>query len=210
MMAVLADLALEVEGATALALRLARTFDANAGERDRALARIITPASKYWVCKRAPMVALEAMEALGGNGYVEETQVARLYREAPVNSIWEGSGNVICLDVVRAARREPAAVDALFEDLNQASGANRDLDASVATLRAELANLEDPANSRRIAQAIALAFTASLLVRGAPTFVADAFCASRLRGTGGFSGAAFGALPADCDATARIRRASGP
>jgi putative acyl-CoA dehydrogenase len=156
------------------------------------------------------MVALEAMEALGGNGYVEETPLARLYREAPVNSIWEGSGNVICLDVVRAARREPAAVDALFEELGQASGANPDFDASVAMLRAQLENVEDPANARRIAQAITLAFTASVLIRSAPAFVADAFCASRLGGTGGFSGAAFGALPADCDATALIRRASGP
>ena len=129
MMAVLADIALEVEGATALALRLARAFDPTSNGRDRALARIMTPAAKYWICKRAPMVALEAMEVLGGNGYVEETPLARIYREAPVNSIWEGSGNVICLDVMRAARREPATIDALFAELDQTRGGNRDLDA---------------------------------------------------------------------------------
>src|SRR5436305_11971788 len=150
-MSVHAYMAFEVEGSTVLALLLARMFEADASEHDRALARIVTPAGKYWICKRAPMVALEAMEVLGGNGYVEETPLARLYREAPVNSIWEGSGNVICLDVMRAARREPAAIDALFAELDQASGANRDLDASVATLRAELANVEYPANSCRIA-----------------------------------------------------------
>ena len=208
MMAVLADMALEVEGATALALRLAHAFDATASERDRALARIVTPAGKYWICKRAPMVALEAMEVLGGNGYVEETPLARLYREAPVNSIWEGSGNVICLDVMRAARREPAAIDAMFAELDDARGANRDLDAFAAALRdvSWLAD-GDQARARQIAQSIALAFTASLLVRHAPAFVADAFCASRLRSAIAFAGAAFGTLPKGCDAAAVIRRA---
>ena len=176
MMAVLADMALEVEGATALSLRLARAFDTDAPERDRALARIVTPASKYWICKRAPMLALEAMEVLGGNGYVEETPLARLYREAPVNSIWEGSGNVICLDVMRTARREPAAIDALVAEIDTARGANRDLDAFAGSLRDALANAsDDPARARQVAQAIALAFTAArraarrcgLLLRGA-------------------------------------------
>jgi putative acyl-CoA dehydrogenase len=208
MMTVLADIALEVEGATTLALRLARMFETHAGEPDRALARVMTPAAKYWVCKRAPMVALEAMEVLGGNGYVEETPLARLYREAPVNSIWEGSGNVICLDVMRAARREPAALDALFAELDQARGANRDLDAFATSLRGRSRNTDDQSSARQIAQAIALAFTASLLVRCAPAFVADAFCASRLRNHA-FTGSAFGTLPPDCQTDALIRRASG-
>ena len=209
MMTVLADMALEVEGATALALRLARMFDADASEHDRALARIITPAAKYWICKRAPMIALEAMEVLGGNGYVEETPLARLYREAPVNSIWEGSGNVICLDVIRAARREPAAIDALMADLDDARGANRDLDSFVGHLRESASNAEDQTGARVFAQAIALAFTATLLVRRTPSFVSDAFCASRLRPSSTFAGAAFGTLPKHCDSGALLRRAAG-
>ena len=209
MMAVLADMALEVEGATALALHLARAFETTSNERDRALARIVTPAAKYWICKRAPMVALEAMEVLGGNGYVEETPLARIYREAPVNSIWEGSGNVICLDVMRASQREPATIDALFEELDQARGGHRDLDAHAAWLRELSTAADDQASARRFAQAIAVGFTASLLVRHAPAFVADAFCASRLRADTAFSGAAFGTLPKDADMAALIRRASG-
>ena len=206
MMAVLADMALEVEGATALALRLARAFDAASNESEQALARIITPAAKYWVCKRAPMVALEAMEVLGGNGYVEETPLARLYREAPVNSIWEGSGNVVCLDVMRALRRERASIDALFAEIDAARGVNRDLDAYAAALRELAIGSDDQAWARRLAQSIAVAFTASLLVRQGPAFVADAFCASRLRQDVAFSGPAFGTLPSGVDMRALIRR----
>ena len=121
---VLADLALEDEAATALALRLARAFDAADDAADSALARLVTPALKYWICKRAPPVVAEALEVLGGNGYVEESTLPRLYREAPLNSIWEGSGNVMCLDVQRAARREPMAVDALLAELALAHGAD--------------------------------------------------------------------------------------
>jgi len=207
MTAVLADLALEAEGATALALRLARAFDATEGSSDRALARIATPAAKYWVCKRAPMVALEAMEVLGGNGYVEETPLPRLYREAPVNSIWEGSGNVICLDVLRAAEREPAAVEALAGELAAARGGNADLDRYARTLLDALAApSRDPAAARRIAQAVALSLAAATLVRHAPAHVADAFCASRLRDAP-FAGAAFGSLPAGTDTRAIVARA---
>ena len=133
----------------------------------------------------------------------------RLYREMPVNSIWEGSGNVICLDVTRAARREPATIDALFEELDQVRGGNRDLDAHAALLRELSTAADDQASARRFAQAIAVAFTASLLVRHAPAFVADAFCASRLRVDVAFSGAAFGTLPKDVDTAALIRRAGG-
>ena len=206
MAAVLADLALEVEGATALTLRLARAFDAAADAPDRALARIATPAAKYWICKRAPMVALEAMEVLGGNGYVEETPLPRLYREAPVNSIWEGSGNVICLDVLRAARRESGAIEALGAELSAARGGHRDYDRHVDALLATLTALPDnPAAGRRLAQAIALALSASVLLRNAPAFIADAFCASRLAG-GPFAGAAFGSLPDGVDAARLIAR----
>jgi putative acyl-CoA dehydrogenase len=119
---VLADLALESEAATALALRLARTFEAGAEPAERALARILTPAAKYWICKRGPALAAEAMEVLGGNGYVEESALPRLYREMPVNSIWVGSGNVMCIDVVRAVRREPGASGALLDEFHAARG----------------------------------------------------------------------------------------
>jgi putative acyl-CoA dehydrogenase len=207
MTAVLADLALEVEAATALALRLAHAFEAKTETAEHALARIATPAAKYWICKRAPMVALEAMEVMGGNGYVEEAPLARIYREAPVNSIWEGSGNVICLDVIRVLRREPAATDALMQELYTARGANRDLDRHVAALEALLReSSDDGANGRRLAQAIAVALSAAVLVRDAPAFVADAYCATRLRADVAHAGAAFGALPPDVDAAAIVRR----
>jgi putative acyl-CoA dehydrogenase len=207
MSAVLADLALEVEAATALALRLARAFDAPEDSDDRALARIVTPAAKYWICKRAPMVALEAMEVLGGNGYVEETPLPRIYREAPVNSIWEGSGNVICLDVLRAVEREPAAVEALVGELAAARGGNRDLDLHARMLQDALASgSRYPAAARRVAQAIALALAAATLVRHAPAQIADAFCSSRLRDAP-FAGAAFGTLPAAIGARAIVARA---
>ena len=209
MIAVLADLALEVEAATALALRLARAFDAKVDSAEHALARIGTPAAKYWVCKRAPIVALEAMEVLGGNGYVEEAPLARLYREAPVNSIWEGSGNVICLDVLRVLRREPAALDAFMQELQTVRGGNADLDRHVAALAAALKEPGDDANGRRLAQAIAVALAAAVLVRDAPAFVADGYCATRLRADMAHGGAAFGNLPPDTDAAAIVRRMRG-
>jgi putative acyl-CoA dehydrogenase len=204
---VLADLALEVEAAVALALRLARTFDASEEGGDRALGRLITPAAKYWLCKRGPPLAAEAMEVIGGNGYVEESMLPRLYREMPVNSIWEGSGNVMCLDVLRAARREPESVDALIAELAAARGADRAYDSFADTLIDELGNVaDDPYAARRLAQAIATAMQASLLIRHAPAFVADAFCATRLA-PASFSGAAFGTLPEGVDAGAIIARA---
>jgi len=213
MLAVLADLALEVEGATALALRLARAFDAPADAADRALARVATPAAKYWICKRAPAVSFEAMEVLGGGGYVEDTPLPRLYREAPVNSIWEGSGNVICLDVLRAVEREPAAVDALAAELALARGGNADLDRHAQALLAALSRdtpAPEPHEARRVAQAIATALAAATLVRAAPAFVADAYCASRLAPTV-YAGAAFGdALPSAIDTRAIVARARGP
>ena len=198
---VLADLALESEAALLLALRLARAFDAPQDSQQTALARIATPAAKFWVCKRAPAVACEAMEVVGGNGYVEEVPLPRLYREAPVNSIWEGSGNVMCLDVLRACQREPAAVDALMTELTTVRGANADLDHHVESVRAMLASADDPYLARRLTQSIALGLQAVALSRFAPAVVADAFCASRLgRATPG--GIVFGTLPHGIDAQA--------
>jgi putative acyl-CoA dehydrogenase len=207
MRSVLADLALESEAATALMLRLARAYDEAPGDpAERAFARIATAVGKYWVCKRAPAMIVEAMECLGGNGYVEESALPRLYREAPVNAIWEGSGNVICLDVLRAMSREPDCVPALRAELAAARGGDARLDGAVARLDAWLAEPGDvePA-ARRLVEQLALALQASLLVRHAPHEVADAFCATRL-GEGG--GLGFGALEAGLDAGALLDRAA--
>jgi putative acyl-CoA dehydrogenase len=202
---VLADLALESEAASALALRLARAFEAGAPESERALARLVTPSVKYWVCKRASQVTAEAMEVLGGNGYVEECALPRLYREAPLNSIWEGSGNVMCLDVLRAARREPSAVEALLGELEAARGANARLDGQVAALADALREPgADEYQARRVAGDVALALAAALLLRHAPAPIGDAFCASRLDGGG--SGA-LGTLPASVDPAPVLARA---
>ncbi len=204
---VLADLALESEAATALALRLARMFDAPEGHTDRMLARLVTPAAKYWLGKRGPPLAAEAMEVLGGNGYVEESMLPRLYREMPVNSIWEGSGNVMCLDVLRAARREPEAIAVLVDELAAARGAHRTYDTFVDELAPMLSGSPaDPALARLLAQAVATALQASLLLRHAPAFVAEAFCVTRLAPTA-FGGASFGLLPRGLDARAIVARA---
>jgi putative acyl-CoA dehydrogenase len=209
MRAVLADLALESEAATALGLRLARAYDAPPGSKDAAFARVATPAAKYWTCKRALAVTGEAMEALGGNGYVEENPLPRFYREAPVNSIWEGSGNVMCLDVLRALTRESDAVDALREELGAAKGGDRRYDAALAALDDALRSLSpDPGDARRIVQAIVLALQSALLIRHAPAFVADAFCASRLGTQTPFGGATFGTLPSGGDTAAIVARAA--
>jgi putative acyl-CoA dehydrogenase len=207
---VLADLAVESEAATALALRVAGAFDRAGGDPvEAALRRIVTPAAKYWLGKRAPAAIAEAMEVLGGNGYVEESPLPRLYREAPVNSIWEGSGNVMCLDVLRALARDPGTADALRLELGRARGGDRRLDAWVAALEGDLrpgpASAETREGSaRRLAERLALALQGALLVRHAPAFVADAFCASRLAGEGG---RAFGAMPAGGAGSALLERA---
>ena len=204
---VLADLIVEAEASTALALRLARSFEAGANEDERALARLATPAIKYWVCKRAPAVVADAMEVLGGNGYVEESILPRLYREAPLNSIWEGSGNVICLDVLRAARRESAAVTQLISELELAHGADARLDRYSAGLAATLRAPEiNEREARRIAGAIAVGLAAGILVRHAPAAIADAYCASRL---GDGYGGTIGMLPAAID-LAKIIEAAIP
>jgi putative acyl-CoA dehydrogenase len=203
---VLADLCLESEAATALAMRLARAYDrADESEFEGSFRRLVTPIAKYWVCKRAPAHVAEALECLGGNGYVEEFILARLYRESPLNSIWEGSGNVICLDVLRAMGKEPRGVEALLHEVAEGAGGDRRLDAYLAGLKDEVRDVSDfESRARRIVERMALALEASLLVRYAPPAVADAFCASRLTGD---HGQAFGTLPAVVDCPAIIARA---
>ncbi|MFJ8047166.1 acyl-CoA dehydrogenase family protein [Streptomyces luteogriseus] len=201
---VLADLALESEAATTLALRLAAAYD-DGGEQERALLRIAVPAAKYWVTKRCPPVAVEAAECLGGNGYVEESGMPRLVRESPLNSVWEGAGNVQALDVLRALQREPGALDAYLREVGQARGADHRLDAAIKNLLTELADLEGvEGRARRLAERLALVLQGSLLVRFAPPQVADAFCAGRL---GGDAGAAFGTLPHTLDLASVVERA---
>ncbi|CAM5481600.1 acyl-CoA dehydrogenase family protein [Streptomyces purpurascens] len=201
---VLADLALESEAATTLALRLAAAYD-DGGEQERALLRIAVPAAKYWVTKRCPPVTVEAAECLGGNGYVEESGMPRLVRESPLNSVWEGAGNVQALDVLRALQREPGALDAYLREVGQARGADHRLDGAIKNLLTELADLEGvEGRARRLAERLALVLQGSLLVRFAPPQVADAFCAARLGGDGG---AAFGTLPHTLDLAAVVERA---
>lgn len=198
---VLADLAVESEAATTLMMRIAGAYD-----RDESpFSRIATAIGKYWLCKRTPMFAAEALECLGGLGYIEEAPMARWFRESPLNGIWEGSGNVICLDVLRAAGRDPDSVDALLAEIDLARGADARLDRAIADLHADLADVDDlEFRARRIVERAALALQGSLLVRHAPEAVADAFCASRL---GGDHGAAFGTLPAGTDVDTIIARA---
>ncbi|MEU0086692.1 acyl-CoA dehydrogenase family protein [Streptomyces sp. NPDC006274] len=211
---VLADLALESEAATTLGLRLAAAYDADTDE-ERAFLRIAVPAAKYWVTKRCAPVVAEALECLGGNGYVEESGMPRLLREAPLNSIWEGSGNVQALDVLRAlwgsphaARRrgrEPLALNAFLQEVGRARGADHRLDAAIKDLLTELADLEGiEARARRLVERMALVLQGALLVRWAPSEVSDAFCASRL---GGDWGSAFGTLPHTLPLAAIVERA---
>jgi putative acyl-CoA dehydrogenase len=207
---VLADLALEAEAAAVLSLRLAGATDRSESENpdshESRLRRLGTAVGKYWVCKRTPAHAVEALECLGGNGYVEESMMPRLYREAPLNSIWEGSGNVNCLDVLRALYRHPETAEALLDEAGLAGGADTRLDAAVTRLKAGLtdaSHLEHRA--RRLVEQMALVLQGSLLVRHGPPAVADAFCASRL---GGDWGQTFGTLPPGVDTAAIIERAT--
>ncbi|HXJ80207.1 MAG TPA: acyl-CoA dehydrogenase family protein [Candidatus Methylomirabilis sp.] len=203
---VLADLAVESEAATAAALRLARAYDERTrNEAERRFARFATPLVKYWICKRTPPLVAEALECLGGNGYVEECILPRLYREAPVNSVWEGSGNVMCVDVLRALTREGESVDAFFDELGLARGLDRRLDAFIEGLRDGLTRREEvESGARRIVERLALALEGSLLVRGGHPAMADAFVASRLAGDHGLT---FGTLPAGLDFKAILERA---
>jgi putative acyl-CoA dehydrogenase len=205
---VLADLAIESEAATAAALRVARSYDGAPGSPEPAFQRFATAVMKYWVCKRAPGVAGEALECLGGNGYVEDSGMPLLYRDAPLNSIWEGSGNVAALDVLRAIVSQPDGLPAFFAECELAAGADARLDAHLARTReqtrAAFGGGDAQFAARRVVEDLALALQGSLLVRHAPAAVADAFCAARLGGEGG---RAYGTLPAGVDAGAIVDRA---
>jgi putative acyl-CoA dehydrogenase len=202
---VLADLALESEAATAFALRLARCFDQTADPAQALLGRILTPAGKYWLCKRGPAFGAEAMEVMGGNGYVEDGPLARLYREFPVNSIWEGSGNVMCLDLLRAFGKTPAAREALAAELALAGHANGAFNAYADRLLADLGTPQsDEYGARRLAERIVVAVQGALLLAHAPAAVSDAFIASRIAVD---VGGAFGRLPAGVDCGAILARA---
>jgi putative acyl-CoA dehydrogenase len=201
---VLADLAVESEAATVSAMRVARSYDEAA---EAAFRRFATAVMKYWVCKRAPAHAAEALECLGGNGFVEDSGMPLLYRDAPLNSIWEGSGNVSALDVLRAMVKEPEGLPAFLAECELASGGDRRLDAHLDRVRAQTAEVfagSDPQfEARRVVENLAVALQASLLVRHAPSAVADAFCATRLAGEGG---RVYGTLPRGVDAGSIIDR----
>jgi putative acyl-CoA dehydrogenase len=211
---VLADLILESEAATSLMIRLAKSFDARgADEQERGFARIATAVSKYWLCKRSPVQVGEALECLGGNGYVEESVMPRLYREAPLYSIWEGSGNVICLDVLRSLAKEPAALDALIEEMRLGTSDDKQLQAHVSDVEFSLRKYAQQVakdggsdsqwEARRLSEKAALALQASLLLRHAPAELAEAFCQTRL---GGDYGHTFGTLPKGTAAQAILDR----
>jgi putative acyl-CoA dehydrogenase len=206
MRSVIADLTLESEAATVLALRLAGAADraARGDEGEADFLRLALPAAKFWICKRTPMAAGEALECLGGNGYVEDSGMPRLYRDTPLNSIWEGSGNVTALDVLRALSRSPQATEAVLAEIGRAAGADRRLDQAAERLRAELKDVAQAGaqagyRARRVAALLALVLQAALLAQHAPAAVADGFCASRLdpEAATGLSGpgAPFGMLP---------------
>jgi putative acyl-CoA dehydrogenase len=204
---VLADLALEAEAATYAAMRLAGATDrvTRGDEREAMVRRVALAVSKYWVCKRAPAHAAEALECLGGNGYIEESGMPRLFRESPLMSIWEGSGNVAALDTLRAMAKQPESVEAFFDEVELAAGADSRLDDAVGRIRKELTDLGDVEyRARRLVEQLALVFQGSLLVRHAPTAVADAFCGSRLAGDWGV---AFGTLSVGADTATLIERA---
>jgi putative acyl-CoA dehydrogenase len=183
---VLVDLALEAEGAVVLSLALAALYDAGEHAEALALRRLLTPATKLWVCKRAPALAAEAMEVLGGNGYSEDFGLARIYRELPVNAIWEGSGNIMCLDARRAASRHPESVQALADLLTPAAQCDRRFAAATDALLARLVNAADSEEGewRELTARIALLAQGALLMRHAPAAVADAWVATRLTGAG--------------------------
>lgn len=203
---VLADLALESEAALALTMRMARAMDHRTNEQEDLLVRLVTAVGKYWICKRTPTHAYEAMECIGGSGVMEDSMMPRLYREAPVNAIWEGSGNVQCLDVLRALSKTPAVVDAFFSEVGLAKGAHAALDRYIAALATDLQDVRDlEYRARDMVDRMALALQASLLVRHAPAFVSDAFCHSRLGQMGHHN---YGTLPRGVDAAAIIARAT--
>ena len=203
MMQVLADLALESEAATSSALRLAGAYDRVArGAEAPGFARIATPVTKYWICKRNPGHSAEALECLGGFGFIEDSGLPRIFRQSPLNGVWEGSGNVICLDVLRAMRREPESLEAFLGELDLAGGANTRYDTALEGLKKALTEVTET-GARRLVESMALLLQASLLLRYSPAFVSDAFVAARL----GSPGVAYGALPTGIDTASIVQRA---
>ncbi len=203
MLDVLGDMALESEAATALMLWTASLFDQAADERTDLLRRIATPVAKYWVTKRTPGLIYEALECLGGNGYVEESAMPRLFRESPVNAVWEGSGNVIALDVLRALRKTPETAELFINELRSVAGADERVDAAVRRVEDLLASPVTESGARRLVQAMALTLQATVLLRSAPRFVAEAFAASRLAGEGT---GLYGSLPDQIDPRPLVER----
>lgn len=202
---VLADLSLEAEAAMVLMMRLARSFDEKATKEEEALInRIITPIAKFWICKRTPNFVYEALECHGGNGYVEESIMPRIYREAPLYSVWEGSGNVICLDVLRAIKKEPMAIPALLSELDKAKGMNAQFDSFTITLAKDLKDVaQNEFHARYMVERLALALQAALVLQYSPSYVSEAFCASRLSES---LGKVYGTLTVKTDCKAIIGR----
>jgi putative acyl-CoA dehydrogenase len=203
---VLADLALESEAACALSMRLARAFDHPNDSHERTMARLLTPVAKFWICKRGSHFAQETMECLGGNGYVEaggDGLMARIYREMPLNSIWEGAGNIMAIDLLRALRKADTAA-ALAHELAPARGQHPALDHLADTLPTRVEHMATELEARRLAQDVALAVQAALLCQTAPPAVLGAFCDSRL---GGQWGHTFGTLERGVDFDTLIQRA---
>ena len=187
-------------------MRMARAMDHRADPHEDLLVRLVTAVGTYWICKRTPNHAYESMECIGGSGVMEDSPFPRLLRESPVNAIWEGSGNVQCLDVLRAMQKTPAVVEAFFREVGKARGANASLDRWVAALKQEFADLSDMEyRARDVVDRMALAIQSALLVQHAPTAVADGFCASRLADGGHRN---YGTLPRGVDCAAIIRRAT--
>lgn len=203
---VLADLALESEAAMTLTMRMARAMDNRAVETEDLLVRLVTAVGKYWICKRTPNHAYEAMECIGGSGVMEDSMMPRLFRESPVNSIWEGSGNVQCLDVLRAMQKTPAVMDAFFLEVDKARGGNALLKPYVEALQSDLKDLREMEfRARDLADRMALALQAALLVQHAPSSIGDTFCQSRLAQQGMHN---YGCLPRGADVCAIITRAT--
>jgi putative acyl-CoA dehydrogenase len=204
MVNVLADIAVESEATTILMMRLAGAFDRASDPAESHFRRLALAVAKYWTCKRAIAVVAEALECHGGNGYVEESILPRLYREAPVNSLWEGSGNVNALDVLRAMSREPESTAAFFAEVDQAKGSDARLDRAVADLKRELTNASDAeSRARRVVERMAVVLQGSLLLRYGDPAVAQAFCASRIGGDWGYS---FGTLPSSRELASIVER----
>ena len=203
---VLADLALEAEASLALTLRMARALDYRGDAHEDKLVRLGTALGKYWICKRSPMHAYEAMECIGGSGVMEDSPMPRLYREAPVNAIWEGSGNVQCLDVMRALAKSPEALAAVYAEIDAARGVAPALDAYADALKDDLRDANDfEARAREFCDRLALALQGAALARSAPDPVVQSFARTRLTGVGAHH---YGVLPRGVDAGAVVRRAA--